>query len=151
MNAVREMATPQQKKSELVTCYNLTPAMLNRKVEDRDIAILERIIPTFGSIAPQLLSRVDQVEVDLDCRSEAQKKQRMLETWVDRNGDAATFDELITAMVEAELDQAAEVCKLLNPGQCEYEVLDFPLVLLQKVTATSCDARGREGVGGERK
>ena len=123
MNAVREMATPQQQNAELVVRYNLTPVMLNRKVEDRDISMLGRIIPTFGSIAPQLLSRVDQVEVDLDCRSEAQKKQKMLETWVDRNGDAATFDKLIMAMVEAGLDQVAEVCKLLNPGQCEYEVL----------------------------
>ena len=125
MTAVIKMATPQQQKAELVAHYNLTSAMLNRKVEDRDIAILERIIPTFDSIAPQLLSRVDQVEVDLDCRSESQKKRRMLEMWVERIGDAATFDKLITAMVEAGVDQAPEVCKLLNPGQCDVRLLIF--------------------------
>ena len=108
--------TPQQQKAALVVHYNLTPAMLNRKIEDRDIAVLERIIPTFGSIAPQLLGRIDQVEVDVDCRSEAQKKRRILEKCVDRN---ITFDNLITAMVEAGVDQALEVCELLNPGQCE--------------------------------
>ena len=85
MNAVKEIATPQQLKAELVARYNLTPAMLNRKVEDRDISMLVRIIPTFDCIAPQLLSRVDQVGVDLDCRSEAQKKERMLERWEENN------------------------------------------------------------------
>ena len=122
MTVVRKMATPQQQRAALVAHYNLTPAMLNRKIEDREIAILVRIIPTFGSIAPQLLSRIDQVEVDLNCRSEGQKKQRMLETWVDRYGSAATFDKLITAMLDAGVEQAPEVCKLLNPGQCECKI-----------------------------
>ena len=104
--------------------YKLTPAMLNRKVEDRDNAALVRIIISWDAIAPQLLNRGDRTDVEQDGRSAAQKKQKMLETWEDRNGDAATFDGLITAMLDAgELGQATEVCKLLNPGQCEWEIL----------------------------
>jgi hypothetical protein len=116
------MATPQQQKAEqqrtgLVACYKLTPAMLNRRVEDSDISILERIIPTFESLAPKLLGKVHQIEINVDGRSEAQKKRRMLERWQDINGYGATFDKLITAMLDAgELDQATEICKLLNPG-----------------------------------
>ena len=119
------MATRQQQKADLVARYNLTPAMLNRKIENRDIAILERIIPTFDSIAPLLLGRIDRVEVVLDCQSEAQKKRGMLERWMDRNG---TFDQLITAVVEAGVDQAPKVCMLLNPGQCEYKVLLYNIM-----------------------
>ena len=98
--------------------------MLDRTVEDRDIANLERIILDWGTIAMQLLSRVDRANVDQNGRDAAQKKRKMLETWQSRKGDGATFDRLITAMVEAgEVGQATEVCKLLNPGQCGIDFL----------------------------
>jgi hypothetical protein len=91
--------------------------MLKRKVEDRDNAALVRIIISWDAIAPQLLNRGDRTDVEQDGRTAAQKKRMMLEKWEDRNGDAATFDGLITAMLDAgELGQATEVCQLLNPG-----------------------------------
>ena len=118
------MSTTQQQKANLIGKYNITRAMLDRKVEDRDISNLERIILDWGTIAMQLLNRVDRANVEQDGRSAAQKKRMMLETWQERNGDAATFDRLITAMLEAGvMGQATDVCKLLNPGQCEIEFL----------------------------
>ena len=118
------MATSQQQKADLVARYKLTQAMLNRKVEDGDISKLKRIIPSFDSIASELLERVDRTRVESDGRNESQRIQKMLETWQDRNGYAATFDKLITAMLEAgEVGQATDVCKLLNPGQLEIDIL----------------------------
>ena len=116
------MATRGQQKADLVAKHNLTQAMLNRKVEDRDISDLAGIIVSWDDIASQLLNEVDQEEVDQDGRNAAQKKRKMLQRWRQRNGDDATFDKLITAMLEeGKKNQATEVCKLLNPGQCEWE------------------------------
>ena len=116
------MATSQQQveepKADLVSGYKLTPAILNRKIEDGDIPNIGRIIPSFHSIAPVLLDRVDRTRIDTDGKNDAQKIQMMLEKWRDRKGDAATFDKLITAMLGVgEVGQATDVCKLLNPGQ----------------------------------
>ena len=114
------MSTAQEKKANIIGKYNITRAMLDTKVEDKHLPNLVGIIIDWETIALQLLGRVDRTDVDHDSRNAAQRKQKMLETWQDRNGDAATFDRLITAMVEAgEVGQATEVCKLLNPGQCE--------------------------------
>ena len=116
--------TPEQEKAELVAKYNLTAGMLNRTISRRDVTKIKRIIPSFDSIASELLNRVDQTRVERDGRNEAQRIQKMLETWQDRKGDDATFDKLITAMVEAgEVGQATDVCKLLNPGQCGIDFL----------------------------
>ena len=112
------MSTPQQIKENLMGRYNITQAMLDRPVEDRDIPNLGRIIIDWETIAVQLLDRSDRANVDQDGRHAGQKKQMMLERWLDRNGDAATFDKIITAMLEArEVGQATKVCKLLNSGQ----------------------------------
>ena len=114
------MSTTQQQKADLIGRYNITRAMLDGKVEDRHISNLEGIILDWEDIAMQLLNRVDRANVEQDGRGAARKKRMMLETWQDRNGDGATFDRLITAMVDAgQVGQATEVCKLLNPGQCE--------------------------------
>ena len=122
------MATTQQTKAGLMATYHLTQATLDRPVEDKDIPQLERIILDWGTIAMQLLERVDRKNVEEDGRKAAQKKRLMLETWQDRKGNAATFDRLITAMIDAgEVGQATAVCKLLNPGQCGWEILSCRL------------------------
>lgn len=122
------MATPQQKRVDLMALYNLTPDILNKKVENKDISKLSSIIIDWNTIATQLLKRVDRENIDEDGQNTAQKKRMMLATWCDRMGDEATFDKLITAMVDTgELDQAARVCKLLNCGQYEWETLSYRL------------------------
>ena len=114
--------TPQQWRDQLIAEYKLTPAMLERKVEDGDISNIVGLIISFDSIANKLLSRVDRARVESDGRNETRRIQMMLETWLDRNGNAATFDVLITAMLEAgEVGQATGVCNLLNPGQRKWE------------------------------
>ena len=116
------MPTTQQTKAGLMATYKLTQATLDKPVEDRDIPQLERTILDWGTIAMQLLNRVDRQNIDKDGRNAAQKKRMMLATWQDRQGNAATYDRLITAMIDAgEVGQATEVCKLLNPGQWEWE------------------------------
>ena len=118
------MSTPQQRKANLIVVYNITRAMLDRPVEDGDNTNLGRIIIDWKTIAAQLLNRVDRANIEEDGRSAAQKKRMMLETWQEREGHAATFDKLITAMLNAEeVGQATKVCELLNPGQLERGIL----------------------------
>ena len=112
------MSTLQQQKANLIGKYNITRAMLDRKVEDKDVAALARIILDWENIALQLLNKIDRENITQNGQGTGQKKQMLLETWQDRNGDDATFDKLITAMVDAgEVGQATDVCKLLNPSQ----------------------------------
>ena len=118
------MPTTQETKAGLMATYKLTQATLDRPVEDRYILRLERIILDWGTIAMQLLDRVDRQNIEEDGRTAARKKRLLLETWQDRKGNAATFDRLITAMIDAgEVGQATKVCQLLNSDQCEGEIL----------------------------
>ena len=122
------MTTPQQQRTNLVHCYKLTPAMLNRTLSDKEVSHLARTIPSGDSIASVLLGRVDRTQVNEDARNSFQRKQGILETWQDRNGYSATFDRLITVLVEAqEMGIATEVCNMLNPGQCEWKTLSCRL------------------------
>ena len=111
--------TPEQHKKELIVSYSLTIAMLNSQVLDRNIARLVRIITERERLARQLLnSQADRETVDRYGHTEDQKKNKMLEIWRERNGNTATFDKLIAAMLEeGQRRQAENVCKMLNPGQ----------------------------------
>ena len=110
--------TLEQHKAELIASYSLTPAMLNRKVSDRDIVRLERIVTESERLARQLL-----LDWETFGHTDSMTKDRMLEIWLKRKGIAATFDVLITAMLKAgQRSQAEKVCKMLNPGQCEREI-----------------------------
>lgn len=112
------MATnPGQQKAELMVEHNLSQADLNRKVTEDHMWELEGIIIAWDDIASKLLEEVDVAAVEQDGRNAAQKKQKMLQTWKERNGNGATYDKMIMAMLKArKKDQATKVFELLQPG-----------------------------------
>ena len=65
----------------------------------------------------QEIERIHMKDIDRDGFDESDKRRRLIDKWEDLNGDEATYDVLITAMLRAkEKEDATKVCKLLDQG-----------------------------------
>ena len=53
----------------------------------------------------------------MDFRYQEEKRGRLIDIWLQKNGDDATYDDMITAMLKAEYkEHATSVCSLLYDG-----------------------------------
>ena len=101
--------------------YNLDETMLNTRCSDGHIYDIEQFI-SWREVGRHLpgIKRIELSDMEVDGRTEAQRRGRVMALWEDRNGDKTTYGVLITAMITAlKIDEATNVCKLLNPGQCK--------------------------------
>ena len=105
-------------KYKLMWDYNLTGDMLKIRCSDEHIYEIEKFI-SWAEVGRHLpsIGGVDLINMNVGGRTELQKRQRLIALWEERNGDEATYDVLIDAMIKAQkLNEATKVCKLLRPG-----------------------------------
>lgn len=77
-------------------------------------------------VAPQLIGDSEVEEVDLDEKTEQEKRHRSLQRWQRKFAFKATYQKLIDALLESgRADHAEEVCKMLTslaPQKGEYTI-----------------------------
>ena len=113
------MAEARRKKADLAKKFQITEDMLKQKVTDEHMLDIQDFI-SWRDVGPYL-SEIDRVHLDDIQREgddERDRRRRLLNKWEDRNGDDATYDNMIFAMLRAgKKDDATKVCKRLKPGQ----------------------------------
>ena len=105
----------ESEKTKLLQSYGLTERMLKKKCSEDHMYKIEKFISwrEVGRHLPNI-SRHDLRGIDHSGHDDEDKRYRLLDKWEEKNGDDATYDVMITAMLKAEKkDQATEVCKLL--------------------------------------
>ena len=112
----------RDEKDELLRDCGLDYSTVRRKCSDdhiNDIAGYARIAWRFvGPYLPRIDKNDIDKDIDIDGINQRDKRRKLLNLWVERNADAATYDVLITAMLRArKKDDATFVCRLLIAGQ----------------------------------
>ena len=111
----------EEDKAKLMSQYGLKHEVLQQKCSEEHLYEMEKFISVqeVGYHLPKI-GTVDLKDIEDDYKEAARRRRRRLvRLWVERNGDKANYDSMITAMIKAEkLDQATDVCKLLSskPG-----------------------------------
>ena len=95
-------AQVEKDKKELMQRYNFTEQFLQTKCSKFCITEIGKFISwdEVGRYLPRI-ERIDLSDIDRDGRHQQNKRQLLLDLWKDRNGDGATYDIMITAMLKA--------------------------------------------------
>ena len=104
-----------EEKTLLIQKYKLTDRLLQRKCSEDHMHNIAAFI-SWSEVGYYLcnIEGQDIEDIDKDCRSQQQKRWKLLNKWEEGNGDDATYDALITAMLRArKRSEATDVCKLL--------------------------------------
>ena len=104
-----------KQKAELMSQYGLTDKMLQQKCSEEHLYEIEQFIPVdeVGYHLPKV-DRVTLGDINDDYDKAYQRRRRLIEEWVGRNGDDANYDSMITAMIKArKINDATTVCKML--------------------------------------
>ena len=118
--------------------YRLTDEVLDEKCSEEHTYALEDIISDWKCVGRRLrgIGRKDIDDIDKDFNSEKRKTCALLELWHQRSGNDATYADVIQALLlEKYVDDANNVCKLIQPlthnGKCViYHFLTFPVIIL---------------------
>ena len=103
--------------------YNLTDDILSLKCSEDHTLDLEDIISKWRFVGP----RLKEIKLkDIDNIDEVQggrkwKTRMLLQLWRQRNGDDATYGDVVRALLlEQCVEDATKVCKLITPqiGEC---------------------------------
>ena len=123
-----------QEKVELLREYDITERKVTTKCSDEHMLEIEGFI-SWRRVGPRLSkindsdNKQDMNDIEINGKDEADKRRKLITLWEERNGNDATYDDLITAMLKAgKKDEATKVCKLLKSGQ---HVLWYLLILLR--------------------
>ena len=123
-----------QEKVELLREYDITERKVKTKCSDEHMLEIEGFI-SWRQVGPRLSkindsdNKQDMNDIEINGKDEADKRRKLITLWEERNGNDATYDDLITAMLKAgKKDEATKVCKLLKSGQ---HVLWYLLILLR--------------------
>lgn len=74
---------------------------LRKKIDETMVAKIAKRIKSWKPLAPSLgLNKVDVSEIDVDGSDEQDKKKRMLNLWMKREGNRATYYNLVQAFNE---------------------------------------------------
>ena len=106
-------------KAKLLESYNLTESLLQVKCSEEHIAKIQEFI-SWDRVGRHLsrIDRRDLRDIKRDGRDQESKRGLLLDMWEDKNGDNATYDAMITAMLKAEeVAEATKVCQLLVPEE----------------------------------
>ena len=61
------------------------------------------------------------MDIEKDGFDEVKRRQKLIDMWAEKNGDEATYDQMVTAMIKAEkINEATKVCKLLTPQSGQF-------------------------------
>ena len=113
------MAEARKKMLDLAQKYQLTPEMLQQQITDEHILDIQDFI-SWRDVGPYLseIDRMDLNDIQREGDDERDRRRRLLNKWQDRNGDDATYNNMIFAMLRAgKKDNATMVSRLLTPGQ----------------------------------
>ena len=106
----------EAEKAGLVKSYNLTESSLQSKYSDDHMAEIEKFISwqEVGRHLPKI-TRLHLRDIGNDGRTQGEKRRLLLDKWEESNGDDATYDAMITAMLKAgKKAEATSVCQLLQ-------------------------------------
>ena len=114
----------QRKLEELKSDYDLTDEMLNEKCSEQHTFALEDIISDWKLVGPRLQG-IEQQDIHDNVKgSEKLKRRELLKEWHQRNGDKATYRDMVRALLlEKKVEDATKVCKLLLPQNGKYRVV----------------------------
>ena len=117
----------QRKLDELKSDYNLTDEMLNKKCSEDHTFALEDILSEWKLVGRRLkgIKGKDIDDIDKDVKEGGKlKRQKLLELWHQRNGDDATYGDVVCALLlENCVEDATKVCKLISPQNGKYNLL----------------------------
>ena len=105
-------------EEQLIRNYKLTKEMLLKRCSPEHMLDIAGFI-SWRDVGPRLhdIGNVDLSDIQKDGHDEADRRWRLVSLWEERNGDAATYDVMLTAMVrQRKVDQATKVCQLLKTG-----------------------------------
>ena len=106
----------EEEKAKLMSRYSLTDEMLRRRCSQEHINEIAKFISV--QEVGRHLPNIDIValgDFEIDYSKESRRRTALLRLWVENNGDGATYDSLITAMITAEkIQQATDVCRMLR-------------------------------------
>ena len=99
---------------DLATNLGLTADELLKPCDSKIIPSLADCFSQQRVIFSSLLSEIDLGDVDRENRTEEEKRIAALRKWKGRNGDGATYEVLVNALLkQGEKGQAESLCKLL--------------------------------------
>ena len=99
---------------DLATNFGLTADELLKPCDSKIIASLADCFSKWRVIFSSLLSEIDLGDVDRESSIEEEKRIAVLRKWKARNGDGATYEILVSALLkQGEKGQAESLCKLL--------------------------------------
>ena len=103
--------------TEICETYNLTDEDLEMKCSKQHMLDIAGFI-SWRAMAERLpgIGRQDINDIDVDERSQEDKRQKLMDLWGERNGGNANYFAIITAMLKAgKRNEAESVCILLKP------------------------------------
>lgn len=115
-----------KKIKNLKETHDLTDDMLQQQISDDHILNLKDFI-TWKEVGIHLpeIERLDIDDIDKDGTDENDKRRKLIDEWVERNAEAATYEAMITAMLKArKVNSATKLCKILKHSE-----LDVPINL----------------------
>ena len=112
------MAKVKEDKAQLMHDYNLTVRSLQKKCSEEDIVEIGTFISweSVGRHLPSITRRHIR-DIGKDGHDQDSRRRLLLDLWEDNNGDSATYDVMITAMLKAgKKAEATRVCALFPGG-----------------------------------
>ena len=112
------MANVEEDKAQLMHDYNLPVRSLQEKCSEEDIVEIGTFISweSVGRHLPNITRRHIR-DIGRDGRDQNSRRRLLLDLWEEKNGDGATYDVMITAMLKAgEKAEATRVCALFPGG-----------------------------------
>ena len=109
----------QRERAELMEKYSLTDAMLREKCLEEHLVEIGTFIAwrKVGEHLPEI-TNIDLDDIEEEEHKIENRRRKLVDKWEQTNGHKATYDAMITAMLKANrMDNATNVCNLLNPGQ----------------------------------
>ena len=115
------MESPTSSFSDLIKQYELSHRCTKKKVSDAHLELISRsYCEEWKSLPPYLkLETVVANDIDRSAKTEREKRHDFLFEWKEIKGSAATYKQLITALLHIKRRQDAEkVCELLKESIC---------------------------------
>ena len=104
---------------ELARQLGVSEGSLRAPVSENDLLEIATVI-SWREVGLRLreITRGDIHDIDRDGYDGPEKRSKMVDLWVVRNGSNATYHAMITAMLKArKRGEAESVCRLLAPGE----------------------------------
>ena len=111
----------EKDRTQLVRDHNLTESRLKAKISPAHMLEIKKFISWQEVGAYLKLGQTGLNDIREDGSSASDKRRRLIDLWEQKNGDDATYDVMITAMLRAEQkSEATEVCQLGEYINFEY-------------------------------